>query len=401
MRHADAMLTEFGVPHECQVVSAHRTPALDGRVRRRRPSRGLEVIIAGAGGAAHLPGMVAAQTVAAGDRRAGAERGAERPRLAAVDRADAEGRAGGDGRHRRGRRRQRRAARGRHSRHARGPSCATQAARRYRDEHCGRASRADATSLAMHDLQRRNPHPILPGCHHRRARRRPARPHVRDRRAPPRLPRPHALARARHADRPGRRRRDRRVVRRPRRGPRVRQRRRRRHVRVRERARRRPRPRPKRTRSSGRTAARCTIAQHRVREKTFLAEHGLPVDAVRARSRRDDDLQAALEQRRLPGGAQDRGVRLRRQGAGRDRRRRDDLAAAWDTLGRQRGDPRSVRRSSSARSRWSARAASTASGRTTRRSRTRTANHILDVSVAPARRAADTSRAGRRRHARA
>ena len=58
-------------------------------------ARGLEVIIAGAGGAAHLPGMVAAQTVAAGARRAGAEQGAQRPGLAALDRADARRRAGG------------------------------------------------------------------------------------------------------------------------------------------------------------------------------------------------------------------------------------------------------------------------------------------------------------------
>jgi 5-(carboxyamino)imidazole ribonucleotide mutase len=62
MRHADEVLTEFGVPHECRVVSAHRTPAWMAEFASRAESRGLEVIIAGAGGAAHLPGMVAAQT---------------------------------------------------------------------------------------------------------------------------------------------------------------------------------------------------------------------------------------------------------------------------------------------------------------------------------------------------
>jgi 5-(carboxyamino)imidazole ribonucleotide mutase len=63
MRHADEVLTQFGVPHECRVVSAHRTPAWMAEFSAEAESRGLEVIIAGAGGAAHLPGMVAAQTL--------------------------------------------------------------------------------------------------------------------------------------------------------------------------------------------------------------------------------------------------------------------------------------------------------------------------------------------------
>ncbi len=63
MRHADEALTEFNVPHECRVVSAHRTPARMAEFAATAEARGLEVIIAGAGGAAHLPGMVAAQTV--------------------------------------------------------------------------------------------------------------------------------------------------------------------------------------------------------------------------------------------------------------------------------------------------------------------------------------------------
>ncbi len=63
MRQADEVLTQFGVAHECRVVSAHRTPALMAEYATGAVGRGLEVIIAGAGGAAHLPGMVAAQTV--------------------------------------------------------------------------------------------------------------------------------------------------------------------------------------------------------------------------------------------------------------------------------------------------------------------------------------------------
>jgi 5-(carboxyamino)imidazole ribonucleotide mutase len=63
MSQADAILTEFGIPHECRVVSAHRTPAWMTEYASTAADRGLQVIIAGAGGAAHLPGMVASQTV--------------------------------------------------------------------------------------------------------------------------------------------------------------------------------------------------------------------------------------------------------------------------------------------------------------------------------------------------
>jgi 5-(carboxyamino)imidazole ribonucleotide mutase len=63
MSQADAILTEFDVPHECQIVSAHRTPAWMAEYAHAAAGRGLEVIVAGAGGAAHLPGMVAANTV--------------------------------------------------------------------------------------------------------------------------------------------------------------------------------------------------------------------------------------------------------------------------------------------------------------------------------------------------
>jgi 5-(carboxyamino)imidazole ribonucleotide mutase len=63
MRHADEMLARFGVPRECLVVSAHRTPDWMGEFARGAEERGVEVVIAGAGGAAHLPGMVASQTL--------------------------------------------------------------------------------------------------------------------------------------------------------------------------------------------------------------------------------------------------------------------------------------------------------------------------------------------------
>jgi 5-(carboxyamino)imidazole ribonucleotide mutase len=62
MQHAAAMLTRFNVPHECKVVSAHRMPDEMFAYAEGARSRGLVAIIAGAGGAAHLPGMLAAKT---------------------------------------------------------------------------------------------------------------------------------------------------------------------------------------------------------------------------------------------------------------------------------------------------------------------------------------------------
>ena len=62
MAHADAVLKDFKVPHECRIVSAHRTPGQMNDYAAAARERGLRAIIAGAGGAAHLPGMVAAQT---------------------------------------------------------------------------------------------------------------------------------------------------------------------------------------------------------------------------------------------------------------------------------------------------------------------------------------------------
>src|SRR5439155_23307749 len=63
MRHAADILIEFGVAHERRIVSAHRTPAWMAEYAIAAETRGIAVIIAGAGGAAHLPGMVAAHTL--------------------------------------------------------------------------------------------------------------------------------------------------------------------------------------------------------------------------------------------------------------------------------------------------------------------------------------------------
>jgi len=63
MKSASEILEKFGIPHESKIVSAHRTPDLLVDYAKSAEKRGLEVIIAGAGGAAHLPGMVASMTV--------------------------------------------------------------------------------------------------------------------------------------------------------------------------------------------------------------------------------------------------------------------------------------------------------------------------------------------------
>src|SRR5881628_592232 len=63
MRHTDEVLTQFGVPHESKVMSAHRTPALTAEYVAQAEARGIEVIIAAAGDAAHLAGVAAAHTV--------------------------------------------------------------------------------------------------------------------------------------------------------------------------------------------------------------------------------------------------------------------------------------------------------------------------------------------------
>jgi len=88
MRHAAEVLAEFDVMHECRIVSAHRTPAWLAEFVAKAESRGIEVIIAGAGGAAHLPGMAAAQTLLPVLRTRG-KPFAQRNGFFVVDRADA------------------------------------------------------------------------------------------------------------------------------------------------------------------------------------------------------------------------------------------------------------------------------------------------------------------------
>ena len=62
MRHAADLLREFKIEHECRIVSAHRTPDLLADFAKQAEAQGFRVLIAGAGGAAHLPGMLAAHT---------------------------------------------------------------------------------------------------------------------------------------------------------------------------------------------------------------------------------------------------------------------------------------------------------------------------------------------------
>lgn len=89
MKHACEMLDQFEVPYMKQVISAHRTPELMGEFAHSARANGLKVIIAGAGGAAHLPGHGRGPDHPAGHRRAGAFPCAVRLGFAAVHRADA------------------------------------------------------------------------------------------------------------------------------------------------------------------------------------------------------------------------------------------------------------------------------------------------------------------------
>jgi 5-(carboxyamino)imidazole ribonucleotide mutase len=118
MRHADEILSRFDIAHECRVVSAHRTPVMMAEYATLAAGRGLEVIIAGAGGAAHLPGMVAAHTVLP-VIGVPVQSAALNGRRAVVHRADAERRARCDRGDRSVGRRQCRPARGRDSRTSR------------------------------------------------------------------------------------------------------------------------------------------------------------------------------------------------------------------------------------------------------------------------------------------
>ena len=110
LEEAVAVLMELGVPAELRVVSAHRTPDLLFRYAEDAAVRGIRVIVAGAGGAAHLPGMLAAKTTLPVIGVPIPTQHLGWPGLAAVDRPDATRGPGRDGRHRQ--RRECRAARG-------------------------------------------------------------------------------------------------------------------------------------------------------------------------------------------------------------------------------------------------------------------------------------------------
>ena len=113
LRAATEILAEFGIAHEARVVSAHRMPDEMFAYAEGAAARGLKAIIAGAGGAAHLPGMLAAKTTVPVLGVPVASRAAQRARFALLDRPDAEGHPGRDVRDRQRRRGQRGPVRGR------------------------------------------------------------------------------------------------------------------------------------------------------------------------------------------------------------------------------------------------------------------------------------------------
>ena len=120
MKHACAMLDQFTVPYMKQVISAHRTPELMGEFAHNARANGIKVIIAGAGGAAHLPGMVAAQTTLP---VIGVPVQSHALGFAAVDRADARRHPRGHHGDRQIRRHERGPARHQHAEHDRRAPC--------------------------------------------------------------------------------------------------------------------------------------------------------------------------------------------------------------------------------------------------------------------------------------
>ena len=105
LQHTDTILSHFGVPHECKIVSAHRTPQWMADYAIAAEGRGLQIIIAGAGGAAHLPGMAAAHTILPVLGVPVHSQALGGPGFFAVDRANARRRSGRHDGHRQGRRR--------------------------------------------------------------------------------------------------------------------------------------------------------------------------------------------------------------------------------------------------------------------------------------------------------
>ena len=309
MQHASRRLQELGVPHESRVVSAHRTPDLLFRYAEEARGRGLRCIIAGAGGAAHLPGMLAAKTTlpVLGVPVTSAQLQGLDSLLSIVQMPAgvpvatfAIGQAG---------RAQRGTLRGRDPR-AHGPG-ARRAARRV-PRGADRARPQARRSRSRRDPARR---------HRRHARRRPARPHVH---APGPLDGLRGgRARSRSAE-PGRPR--------GRPSPPGRLHRRARPRRARRRLRRRSRPNSRTSRrrrwSAWRGRASCgppvgavAIAQDRIAEKRFLHEAGLRHRPLPRRCTRRPTSSRPLRSDPLARAAQDQPAGLRRQGTGDGDRR--------------------------------------------------------------------------------
>ena len=335
MKAAAEMLKQFGVPHECRVVSAHRTPVWMAEFARGAEARGIQVIIAGAGGAAHLPGMVAAHTVLpvlGVPVQSAALQGLD-SLLSIVQMPGgvpvatlAIGKAGRDQRRPAGRGHPRRLA----------ARAARAAARVPRRADAGRSGRNSCREPRVDRC---------PGADARRAGQRPARPHVRDRRAAHGLPRPHVLAGRRHADRPGGRRRGHRRLRRPRRAARA------------SRAASTSSPSSSRTCRSARPTRPPRSAPVRpcrrgaAHHAAARAREGVPRRSRASRQRRsrratslDELARGARRASALPGDPQDGGVRLRRQGPARGSTAPTTPSASGTALGRQEAVVESVRR---------------------------------------------------------
>ena len=200
MRHAAAQLDAFGIAYEPRVVSAHRMPDDMFEYAEDAGPRGLRCIIAGAGGAAHLPGMLAAKTTVPVlgvpvPSQVSARRG-----FAAFDRADAQGHAGRDVRHRRGGRRERGAVRGGDARRRPIPAVAQASSPRSASKQTDARAR-DARSAGRREPDAAGRRAAIRPDRARRmaraARRRAARPDVLHGRAEPGL--------SRRGARPGRR----------------------------------------------------------------------------------------------------------------------------------------------------------------------------------------------------
>ena len=159
MRAAAEALDKLGIPYETRVVSAHRTPDLLFEYAAGAQGRGIEVIIAGAGGAAHLPGMTASKTTLPVLGVPVQSKSSQRPRFAVVHRADAGRNSRGHVRHRRGRGHQRR-ARGRRDT---GQQAARRSTRRSRNSAPSRRKKCWPTPIPARLIRSHDPQPMTIG----------------------------------------------------------------------------------------------------------------------------------------------------------------------------------------------------------------------------------------------